>query len=352
MEKHGSAAPGGDAGQAREIIRDGLRIAIGPDFRTGAMAHAKELAGYFGLDAKAEAGWMAQASRLCGIAESIIQDYPETDVFGFLPLTKAGKFPKGQSILLADSGISVRAGAHDPVRRLQLRLVPAYADVQDFIHGMKLEDVLILRLDVFDGQTLTAPVFGADGRPRKTGRSRNRYLKDADIVPGAVYADAKGTEYLYLGDLLIQCVRLYDGVPGFDDLMYIYQEELGLPAGPWESVQDVPLPPDDKLADMDSSHCYLRMTRKYEAMAAGCGSLDEFVTLLVSRFSKGHAMWTEKLSMREHPRKFVSQARALFQDNKISAAWRAGQTGYDDPGGSAVDSRWRVVALPGCRKEA
>ena len=68
---------------------------------------------------------MNKINWLYNIAENIITKYPEFDIFKYLPLTKAGNFIKGKSILIASTDMNdIRDDEYHTKNTLQLRLYP------------------------------------------------------------------------------------------------------------------------------------------------------------------------------------------------------------------------------------
>lgn len=325
-----------------------LTIHIDPDFRKTSMDTAAEWADYFEMDAKAKTAYLAEAERLCDIHDRIVGRFPEFNIFDYIPVTKSGHAAKEQTVLVADTTKSNLFNMEFHTKRLQLRLVPYYGDLNLLLSGKALEDAFEFKIDAFSNKTLTEPIFNKDGNPHKVEKARNAYLKDKDVVPGAVYADVKGTEYLYLGDLDIEQVGHKNGVIDADMVRW-YKELRGLQVG---TVDDIAMPTASELASRPACHCYLRMSKKLDAMAAGCQSLDGFIEAFLQTNSKGYKRWTEKLSMRENPRKFVSQARVLFADVAISPHWRTGPSEHDSYWGD-ISYKFRIVSVPfGTRKPA
>lgn len=330
-----------------DTIKGGLlTIYIDPDFRTKSMETANSWADYFEMDAAKKQAYLDEAARLCDLHDRIVNQFPELNIFDFIPVTKSGHAAKDQTILLADTGKSNLFNMEFQTKRLQLRLVPYHGDQNLILSGGCLEDSFLFKIDAFSNKTLTEPVFDKHGTPRKVTRAKNKYIDDANVTPGAVYAELKGTEYLYLGDLDIETVLHVNGAMDPDDIA-LYKKRRDLRV---HSIDDIPMPSPKDLAEWAPCHCYLRMTKKLEAMAAGCKSLDEFIEKFIQANSKGYTQWTEKLSTREKPRKFVSQSKQLFEDNKINPVWRSGPAEHDSYHGD-ISYKWRIMPIPfGTRK--
>lgn len=325
-----------------------LTIYLTPDFRKVSMDTASDWADYFEMDAAAKAAYLAEASRLCDIYDKITTQFPQFNIFDYIPVTKSGHAAKEQTVLVADTTKSNLFNMEFQTKRLQLRLVPYYGDLNLLRTGKTLEDSFKFKIDAFSNKTLTEPIFDKAGNAHKVEKARNTYLKDADVVPGAVYADVKGTEYLYLGDLDTEIVHHVNGAVTADAIKW-YRDMRGLRV---ETVHDIPMPKDTDLAQWPANHCYLRMSKKLETMAAKHANLESFIDAFIQANSKGYKVWTEKLSWRQKPRKFVSQARVLFADTKINTGWRDGPAEHDDYWGD-ISYKFRIVPVAfGTRKPA
>jgi len=234
---------------------------------------------------------------LCYLAERIIKDYTDKlDIFDYIPLTKQGKFPKNQTILLADTKIAnvVNGGYYVAKYKLQLRLVEAYSSTEDFINKTCIENTLALEIDLYQKESKTLPVFNSDGIPSKTERARNTYLKDDEIKAGSSYIDAKGTEYLYLGKL-----RLTGGI----------------------------LKDNESADNLDTrklcpGHVYTKMTKQLKKLLeqSQSNSLTELVDKIAIAYTNADNMWceTSKISWRENPRKFTQLVTTYVQDEPIA----------------------------------
>lgn len=317
--------------QPTYLQQGGLVIAINPDFRTETMARIQDLADYSTLSPEQTQKYLDAAQKLCDIEHRIVTGYPEFNIFDYLPLTKSGDFPAGQSILLADAGlkhaVSTNPGEYFGSRKLQLRLVPTYANVDDFIHDKKCKNVLIFKVDGFTSTSKTPPVFDKNGNASKPVKPRSKYLSDDEIEPGVIYTEANGSDYLYLGNLIIDSVIFIDGEPDECEL-----SEFGFNIN---SIEDIA----EDMHNDDPAYCYVRMSKKYYAMADKCKSLGEFIQSLITARQTGYSAWTDKLSVREKHRKFTSLKQLLFEDKNIPSDW------IDSPIVDDSYHKYRVISV-------
>lgn len=136
--------------------------------------------------------------RLYNLALDIMEEKLNIDIFEYLPLTKAGKFNKNNSILIATSGIKdVWNQDYFSIKMMDLKLTPvAFYNLSGESDGKSVE----FELDFCNRQTgKEIPIFDGNNHPKKVEITRNKYLKPQDIKIGKTYLDAKGNKYMYLG---------------------------------------------------------------------------------------------------------------------------------------------------------
>lgn len=334
------------ADRPASITNGKITILLDPDFRANAMARAAEIASYFDLGPADTQKYMDAAARFCDIEERIVSQYPEFNILDFIPLTKAGNIYDGQTVLVADSKLGQKLNEQNATARLQLRLVHTYGDVNAFIANKPLKNTLLFKFDYFQNKTLTPPIFDENGNPSKVERARNTYLKDDAVTPGAVHADAKGTEYLYIGNIVMDMLHYNNGIPSEWDLED-YSDDLGKPV---KSKNDIPVPTKADFAER-GEHCYLRMNKKLYDLAAKCANLDAFIDAMIATYETGYsgksgeyARWIDKLSRRDKPRKFVTKTSFLFANAAISPHWRASAPTKDHDG-DMVNYEYRLTPI-------
>lgn len=247
--------------------------------------------------------YISEIERLIGIAEKAVAE--ETDIFNYLPLTKAGKLPKNKNILIADSRLADPAGygyggGYFP-KRLQLRLFPCYASEIDFVYDRKTPGLQRLEIDLCPSAKKQDPVFGLDGNIRKIAPTEKAsYLKDRDIIPGRIYAEKSGSEYLYLGELDLK-------IDEYRNNICIYKD------------------------NSPARHCYIRMSKPWRDKLSKCASIDDIIRLLAAYDPADSYAGIQKCSWREHPRKFVRETETFIENSIIkggSLAIARG-SGYD-----------------------
>lgn len=136
------------------------------------------------------------------------------DIFEYLPLTKAGRFHKTNSILLATSGIKdvykedINGLNVVSVSTLSLYICPYRFDANNW--WMKESDgvTAYLALGFYEISDKDTPVFNGNNQPVKVEKKRNTYIKEQDLIRGHVYKDAKGTKYFYFGHYVSRCIWL------------------------------------------------------------------------------------------------------------------------------------------------
>lgn len=239
--------------------------------------------------------YIETVNKLCQVAEDIISKYPEQDIFSYLPLTKSGDFAKGKSILLMDTKITNTFNQdYFSQQRLQLRLVRTFATEGDWLKDVSINNVLALEVSEYGSSSKTPPVFDADGVPHVVEQKRAKYLKDDEIKAGAVYAEAKGTEYFYMGYYSVTIARFRENEKD-EAMKHLNEKEI-------VDIAQVPM------------HLYVRLTKKVKARVQNSLSLQDFIdSYILENIGKGETVFTG-MSTRENPRKFASQTEVLFEN--------------------------------------
>lgn len=158
--------------------------------------------------------YVEAVDRLYNLAIDIADEKFGIDLFKYVPLTKAGLFHKSASTLLATSGIKdVWNGDYFSMNVLELRLEPISFEekINPFFvlaqNGNLFSPVsgngtvAYIELDWFSNAKKEEPIFDAMNIPKKIEKIRNKYLKLDTLKVGYTYFDAKGNEFLYVGNL-------------------------------------------------------------------------------------------------------------------------------------------------------
>lgn len=237
--------------------------------------------------------WQAEADKLCGLAERIVSPDSGIDVFDYLPLTKSGNFPKNKNVLIAQSkckwGATWTGASNDypEVRNLSIRLVPAYDGLVNWLHNARMNDTMIMRVDLFDAVRKQEPIFDENGIPRKVVVAKAKYLKDSKVKPGRVYEEKSGTKYLCLDGLDLS----------FNYIHYIDENDMNGTRSKGYSL------PRDK-------HYYIRWTNALAKAIGQNPSANDVIKVLAMK-DNGEPI-PDRLSQRENPRKFVRKVDTVF----------------------------------------
>ena len=131
--------------------------------------------------------WISEIERFLSICEDILIN-KSVDLFDYINLTKAGKFNQTKNILVARSKVqAIRNGDYYENRTFELRLEPC-----------EPSDGTAVKLCIsFYNTNDDVPIFDEKNIPSKPVVKRNTYIKE--LLPGHLYEDAKGTQFLYLG---------------------------------------------------------------------------------------------------------------------------------------------------------
>lgn len=198
-----------------------------------------------------------------------------------IPLRKDGKFEKGKTILLYDSGVkpTVVYDTYQVFSSIQIRLIPYFAHLQDYLTNTPVENSRKMVIDIFSNQNLTPPVLDQNGVPQETKRVKNKYLDSADMIPGRVYLDAKQTQWLYLG--------------------VIFEEEE-------------PLIKNSTNCIFCPSVAYLKLTKKAQALTKKYNDIPSLVRALMEKnFNKNEYLLTG-VSTSWNEKKMIAEDHILY----------------------------------------
>lgn len=208
---------------------------------------------------------MAQTARR--IAEG---DVP-FDILEHIPLKTDGTFKCGQygySIPILDGKLSIAQAStegYPTATKFMLAMTTADYDHQGaFSLGSRRAAIAIVKRD---STKKTYPLLDEEGNLQDI-KTKTAYLEDENIIPGRVYKEKSGTPYLFLGT-------------------YTTDEWRASGTG-------------------TKRHYYVRWTKKLEKLADGCTTLIDFAQALDSI--------RPRISIREKPRKFVSETETIFPD--------------------------------------
>ncbi len=231
----------------------------------------------------------SEMSRLLNLAENIMSN---TRIFEYLPLTKDGNFPKNRNILIADTkciDVTDYGGGCIGRKKLQLRLIPYYATTNDFVHNIKAENIMQLHIDMYSVSSKQQPIIDDKGLPHRVDlKPKNKYLSDASIIPGRVYTEPSGTEYLYLGRL---CIHIVSRVLSNNNTFSRGGAKC---------------------------HFYIRMTNKLKDKLKVIDSMNKLYYTLADMYNVDiDSDWLSKCSVRDNPRKFVAESYTLIPNPAI-----------------------------------
>lgn len=143
------------------------------------------------------------------VIKSIIYAPNPEDIFDYLPYTKQGKFSKSASINLYIPNISsTYSGNYFSQSEISLQLIPLAmpknsGNLFEEIHSNEICVLEINEYASFTSRKKPENIIDENGNYKKlTPVKRNTYLKQQDITIGTSYIDAKGSEYLYIGNII------------------------------------------------------------------------------------------------------------------------------------------------------
>lgn len=239
-----------------------------------------------------------EITRLINLAERIAK-HEDIDIFDYLTLTKSGTLNRTKNVLLADSKVTdTWNGEYFSRKGLQLRLEWFYvcSDVENVIG--KNTDAITLRIDWYDASKKLEPIFDRDDQPHTVAQTRASYIKTSDLVPGHVYAEKSGTEWLYLGSIPVK------------EETFFFEDKSDCPADGTIPTQSA------YITDLSNGYIHVRWTKKLQGMLGSVKDLNDFIRLMAETEKQG-TPWYQRASYRREPRKFVSEVCAIFDGSKI-----------------------------------
>lgn len=228
--------------------------------------------------------WESEADRLCGLAESIVSPNTSVNIFDYINLTKSGDFPKNTNQLIADTkcvagasyqGVSNR---YPVIQRLQLRLVPAFLGEMNWLGNKRMENTMCLAIRMFDSSGKQVPVFDEKGIPHKVETARTKYLSNDEILPGCVYEEKSGAQFLCVTGCRFKETNVQKG----------YSNDVCSPEMNW----------------------YIRYTKALDKDIESGASFNDVIRAMAAK-DKSSSI-SKRLSCRENPRKFVKEVKVVF----------------------------------------
>ena len=142
------------------------------------------------------------------VIKSIIYSSNPEKIFDYLPYTKQGKFSKTGNINLYIPNIkSTFSGVYFSQTEIALQLIPLTMPKNDgkIFESIHSEDICFLEINSrasFANKKRPENIIDENGNYKKVNKpSRNTYLKQSELEFGTSYIDAKGSEYLYIGEI-------------------------------------------------------------------------------------------------------------------------------------------------------
>ena len=142
------------------------------------------------------------------VIKSIIYSSNPEKIFDYLPYTKQGKFSKTGNINLYIPNIkSTFSGDYFSQTEIALQLIPLEMPKPNgnWFESIHSGDICFLEINTrasFTNKKRPENIIDEDGNYKKVNKpSRNTYLKQNDLEGGTSYIDAKGSEYLYIGEI-------------------------------------------------------------------------------------------------------------------------------------------------------
>lgn len=260
--------------------------------------------------------------RLYQLALDIIDNKLNIDIFEYLPLTKAGIFHRTSSTLLATSNMKdVWNGDYFQMKMMDLRLVPvSYAQKIDpflainqtgNIFGQISGDgtIAYIELDWFSRKDKDEPIFDEMNNPKKVEKTRNKYLKVDDIKPGYTYFDAKGNEFLYIGQLYV------DGKGWFNEedcTIYKNKKDYLNSKKRKDTLRKRKNYEASEHVKYKGEFFYLKMTKKNENLIKNSANIGE----LIGKFIDSEFWdWYNKFKNLDNPLKVISEGRKVIDED-------------------------------------
>lgn len=212
-----------------------------------------------------------RVKKMCDVAYQLMEGDIVPRLFEKLPLKKDGTFKQEQTIIVFDGKIS------------DIETYDGYVSGSKMFLGITTGDDFYSEYDSKGSIAVAARTARLAIMTMKTTRkfypllneelevqdikTKTKYLKQADVKPGSVYAEKSGTKYLYVG---------------------VADHRRGC------------------CPSSNDYHLYVRYTKKIEQAVKGCESLEELQDVL----EEIELNW----SCRENPRKFVSLVEKIVPE--------------------------------------
>lgn len=247
-----------------------------------------------GLDCDAQT-YISEMTRLTDLADRIVR-HDDLDVFRYLPTTKAGAFAKNKNILLTDTKCSqTYNGEYFSKKSLQLRLEWPWCVPDNVRKTVNTDNLMVLRIEMYDASKKMEPVFDGHGDPHVVTQTKASYLKPGDLIPGHVYREKSGTEYLYLGIIPVK-TELFLAKDG--------------------EYPDGVVPSEGDVCNFSGSYVHIRWTAKLKDAIGRPKDLTDFLTAYTDIVPE----WRDKVSLRAKPRSFTEEVCKAFDGTVVRPA--------------------------------
>lgn len=217
-------------------------------------------------------------------------------LFDYLPYTKSGKFARNKHIYLYIPNIKFTAyDDYFSQKEIALQLAPVmygYIDREKGYETANMDNVVVLQLSTnacFAGRATPETVIKDDGSFQSIEKKSIDYLKYKDLTKGVSYTDEKGSEYLYLGRVIIHRTPEGYTLPGISRLFE---------ATSWDERINKLTPP-----------LYIRVTEKVKKELRSYSKLEDF---LLDRFLKAEYLGLLHGFNQTESKKFVAQNTVYF----------------------------------------
>lgn len=233
--------------------------------------------------------YLLNVKEMIQVAEDIIDGKLLPDIFDLIPIKKDKTFTKNRTIPIFLNNIIDAAAYEGYVEKneLMLSIVTHGTWTYDKHYDLSEETTknrARLCITWKEGAKKIVPLLSKDLKVNDI-TTKATYLKDNDVKAGCIYKEKSGSEYLYLGKIVI--------IKGYD----IKNTVL------YHSIRPC--------------HTYIRVTKKIMDFIDKAKSFDDFLQMYVD--SKIKSFYDElPLSMRESPRKFVEKTNNKFEDKDFS----------------------------------
>ena len=231
--------------------------------------------------------YLEKVRQMIQVANDIMDGKLVPDIFDQIPIKKDKTFQENRTIPIFMNGV-INAASYDSYvnkQELMLCIVPYGTWIHDKHFDLSEETNkkrAKLCLVWHDGAKKIVPLIAKDLSINDI-KTKASYLKDDDIKAGCIYKEKSGSEYLYLGNILII---------DEEDIRLGYRIDY-------------------------TCHTYIRMTKKVQAIIDKSSSLDEFLKLYAQDIMAKEYK-SLPLSYRENPRKFVEMTAGPFINSQFS----------------------------------